>query len=102
MSPLGKSREEGGKKKKKKRLSGQYSNGEQFAREGNDLEDGAQICYTVKHGQAERKERLVEMKKVLDKKDLIRTTGKIKKGAPAINADSFIFVFSTFLNMTFF
>lgn len=44
MSPEGRQREE------KKWLSDQYSSREQSAREGNDLEDGAQICRSGTQG----------------------------------------------------
>lgn len=48
-----------------KGLSGQYSSGEQSAREGNDLEDSTQICCSVKHEEAECEGRLVEMEEVV-------------------------------------
>lgn len=54
----------GSRGRRKKRLSGQYSSGEQSAREGNDLEDSAQICCSVKYEEARCERRLVEMEEV--------------------------------------
>lgn len=81
--------------RKKKRLSGQYSSREQSAREGNDLEDSAQICCSVKHGGAECEGRLVEMEEVVVRSGWKKKKKRIEKTVVAINIKCFTSIFSS-------